>query len=55
LNEEQFARRKAEEMLGVEQKIVALGNLLDHEGGNTVDYYLKNSEKDEKEVEIESK
>jgi len=41
LNEEQFGKKKAEEMLGIEQKILALGNLLDPDGPNTVDYYIK--------------
>jgi len=40
LNEEQFSRKKAEEMLGIDQKILAIGNLLDPEG-HTVDYYVK--------------
>jgi len=38
--EEQYQRKKAEEMLTIEQKIMAIGNLLDPEG-QTVEYYLK--------------
>jgi len=44
--EEQFSRKKAEEILGIEQKILALGNILDSEG-HSVEYYV-NKFQDEK-------